>query len=264
MEFLKRNFAPITQRSWAEIDKRFREIMKSNLYARRVVDLHGPMGWEFSALPLGEVVIKSSEGDKVKWGIRKVLPVIELRSSFSLNIWKLDDIERGAENIDLTELEEAAKNVAAFEDEIVFYGCPEYGIAGLLDVLKDRYVTTEKQLDKFIGGLFEAIQVLKEDGIVGPYNLLVNKEVWNVMITSQDFAQRYKVIEKMLEGGTVIPTPRIPEAMLLAKGGHFKLFIGQDLSVGYEGHTAEMVNLFITETMTFVCVNPLGGVLIKF
>lgn len=264
MEFLKRKFAPITQRSWMEIDKRFTEVMKSNLYARRAVDLYGPMGWEFSALPLGEVAIKSSSGEKVQWGIRRVLPVIELRASFSLEIWKLDDVERGAKNVDLTELEEAARNVAAFEDEIVFYGCPEFGITGILDVVRDRYVTAEKQVEKFTASLFNAVNILKDDGIAGPYNLLVNRDIWSTVISSSDFAQGQKVIERLLDGGSVIPTPRIPEALVLAQGGHFKLFIGQDLSIGYEGHTSERVNLFITETLTFQCINPLGGVLIKF
>jgi len=39
MEFLKRSFAPLTERQWEEIDKRAREIFQSQLFGRRIVDV---------------------------------------------------------------------------------------------------------------------------------------------------------------------------------------------------------------------------------
>ncbi|MEN3042467.1 MAG: family 1 encapsulin nanocompartment shell protein [Fervidobacterium sp.] len=264
MEFLKRAFAPITTKSWKEIDERTKEILKNNLYARRVVDVHGPLGWQFSALPLGEVEVKSDDTDKVQWGIRKILPVIELRTSFKLKIWDLDNIERGAQAPDFSTLEDAARQVAKFEDELVFFGCPEYGIKGIVEIIKERSLSAIKDDVKFLSSVQRAIQILKKDGISGPYNLLISADVWKEMVSDQYFYQTSRVLLNLLEGGKVVPTPRLDEAIVIAQGNHFKLFIGQDFSVGYEGSTDTEVKLFITETLTFCIVNPLGAVGLKF
>lgn len=264
MEFLKRSIAPLTSKAWKEIDERAKEILKANLYARRFVDVHGPLGWQFSALPLGEVDVKSDETEKVQWGIRKILPVIELRTSFKLNIWGLDNLERGSQNPDLTALEDAAKQCAKFEDDLVLFGCQDYGIKGLIDVARERNVGASKEPSKFISSVQKSIEVLKEDGISAPYNLLISNDIWKELMANSYFYQLNNTLSALLEGGKVIPTLRIDEAIVIAQGNHFKLFIGQDFSIGYEGNNETEVKLFITETLTFYIANPLGLVGLKF
>lgn len=264
MDFLKRNLAPITPKAWNEIDRRVREVLRSNLYGRRIVELVGPKGWEFSALAVGQVVVKSSQDEPVQWGIRKVLPVVELRASFSLDTWELDNVERGMVGVDLKPLEDAAKAVAEFEDEVVFNGCAEYGITGILELTRDRSISTTREFGKIVGSVADASFLLKEDGVPGPYNFLINDVVWSEMAGTHGFYQQLKVLNWHLDGGNVIPTPRIDGGLLVAKGDHFRLVIGHDLSVGYEGQTDTNVKLFITETFTFQVINPLAVVGINF
>ncbi|MFF1798049.1 encapsulin, partial [Kitasatospora sp. NPDC058263] len=46
--------------------------------------------------------------------------------------------------------------------------------------------------------------------------------------------------------------PAIEDAFLLsARGGDFELVLGQDISVGYLSHTADSVDLYLQESLTF-------------
>jgi len=49
------------------------------------------------------------------------------------------------------------------------------------------------------------------------------------------------VWSQALEGGAVITT----------RGGDFDLWLGQDISIGYLGHTADSVTLYLQESLTF-------------
>jgi uncharacterized linocin/CFP29 family protein len=89
--------APISDKAWAEIDNQAQRTLKGNLSARKVVDFSGPHGLELGAVNLG--LLKLPEGDNARtapWGLRQVLPLVEVRIPFTLKIWELDNVDRGA------------------------------------------------------------------------------------------------------------------------------------------------------------------------
>jgi uncharacterized linocin/CFP29 family protein len=45
----------------------------------------------------------------VKYGIHQLLPLVETRMPFSLNIWELDNLDRGNKDVDLDNVHEAEK-----------------------------------------------------------------------------------------------------------------------------------------------------------
>lgn len=59
------------------------------LQGRTLVDVDGPHGWQYAAVNTGRLAIKSDSGLGVAWGIREVLPLIELRISIELSIVEL-------------------------------------------------------------------------------------------------------------------------------------------------------------------------------
>jgi uncharacterized linocin/CFP29 family protein len=44
--------------------------------------------------------------------------------------------------------------------------------------------------------------------------------------------------------------------MISSRGGDFKLTLGQDLSIGYESHTQNEVQLYLTESFVFRVIEP--------
>lgn len=57
--------------------------------------------------------------------------MVETRISFNLDVWELDNVIRGAEDVELGPLEEAAAQAADFEDKAIYEGLSE-GIRSLV------------------------------------------------------------------------------------------------------------------------------------
>ena len=131
MNHLLRSIAPIPESGWELLDTEARERLTVALAARKLVDFSGPLGWEHSATDLGRTnAIAGPPSEGVTALRRRVLPLVELRSDFSVARDELRDADRGAEDIDLAALDEAARRIACAENVAVFHGFEQAGIAG--------------------------------------------------------------------------------------------------------------------------------------
>lgn len=255
MDFLKRSLAPITDEGWKEIDEQAREILSNKLTGRKVVDVVEPQGWEYSSIPQGRLDIKENNSDSVRYGIRKALPIVETRKSFKLNIWELDNLSRGAEDVDLSPLEEAAAKAAKFEEDAIFNGLAEAGIEGLFSSA-GASVTLSEGKSGILSGVSEAVTVFQDEAIEGPYSLLVNKDLWKTIAGTYNGYPLKKQLEDLL-GGPVVYSPKVEDpALVSTRGDDVQLVLGQDFSIGYEDHTTEEVKLFITESFGFRVLEP--------
>ena len=132
MNLQKRNLAPVAEETWDELEATLKNVLTTNLTARRVVDTDGPRGWQHSAVSSGRVQEPSGqEKSPVSFGVRIVRPLVEYRAPFSLEREELEAIDRGAEDPDLAPLEKAAIDAARFEDTAVFEGLELGSIEGL-------------------------------------------------------------------------------------------------------------------------------------
>jgi uncharacterized linocin/CFP29 family protein len=48
MDLFKRQLAPLSSEAWEEINERAKQVLKSYLSARKIVNVVGPKGWEYS------------------------------------------------------------------------------------------------------------------------------------------------------------------------------------------------------------------------
>ncbi|KUK23348.1 MAG: encapsulin [Synergistetes bacterium] len=265
MDFLRRNISPLTAKQWEEIDKRAKEVFSTQLHGRAVVDVVGPFGWEYAAHPTGEIELLSKEDDAVKFGLRKALPLVELKSYFYLDLNELDKLERGQPAIDLSALEEAVRNVAVFEDGAIFEGCEQSGIKGFLAYKEERSIPSSTTEEEFLESLYKAMANFSLNGISGPYTLVINIDKWVEIVKASKHYPIHKKVEDILKGGKVLLTPRISDGLLVSeRGGDFELILGQDLSIGYEATEGSKVKLFITETFTFRIITPEALIHLKF
>ena len=122
-DLLRRQQAPIAPAAWLAIEAQARELLAANLSARKLIDVSGPHGWHHAAVDLGRLDPGAeTAADGVMYGIRKVLPLVEIRVAFSLDLWQLDDVVRGARDPDLEPLIAAAGQLVAFEERAVYHG----------------------------------------------------------------------------------------------------------------------------------------------
>lgn len=257
MDILKRDLAPIPDAAWDEINDEASDIFKSVLSARKFVDVDGPKGLDYGAVHTGRIEVASkSNNDDVKFGINQVMPLVENRRYFTLDIWELDNAARGAEDIDLSNMEKAAREIASFEERSIFYGLEQTDIGGIKHHCEHESVNLPKKSQNLLNTLSGQLTVFARNGIEGPYSLIVNEDVWERLVEQIDGYPLYKQVKNII-GGSIILSPFIEEAFLVSeRGGDFRLTIGQDLSIGYSYHNKEEVELYFTETFTFQCFEP--------
>lgn len=257
MDILKRSLAPITLEAWTEIDNQARQTLIAVLSARKIVDVKGPLGWNYAAVPLGRLEVPPGQKhEEVRYGIHKVLPLLEIEAPFELDIWEVDNIVRGAQNIDLSALEAAAHKVAQFEEQAIYYGFPQAGIVGLKDATHHTGFAMSNDPQSILEQVTRGLTAFIQHSIEGPYALVVNPEIWLHLSTYISGYPLKKHLEEQL-GGPVILSPSIQDAFLVStRGGDMQLVLGQDIGIGYRRHDKTNVSLYFTESFTFQVLVP--------
>jgi uncharacterized linocin/CFP29 family protein len=255
--FLHRSQAPLAEKAWQEIDDAVSQILRAQLRGRAVVDVDGPLGLEAAAVGLGRLDVGANpEPGKVGWGVHRVQPLIEVRVDFELDRWELDNLARGAEDVDLGPAEDAATAVARFEDNAVFNGFQDGSITGLATLAEHEPVALPLDRDGFLESVARGILALRDAGIDGPYALVLGKEAYHFLATQTGGYPLEKQVRSLLDA-PVIYAPVVDGAVLVSqRGGDFALTLGQDLVVGYEGRSSDKVMLFLTESFTFRVIEP--------
>ena len=255
MDVLKRGFAPISQEAWGVLDQQARVILRENLSARRFVDVEGPKGWDFPGFGTGRLVLpEGQQKGAVRFGVRQFQPMVETRISFEISIWDLDDISRGAVDVDLSSLEDAARKMAEFEERAIYHGLDEGCIEGLV---KGAGYTAELSVSKskdMIMGIAKGVRTMGAS-VEGPFALVGGDKLFAAI---DGFSEPYPMRKNLAElVDKVIYAPALDGALLVSlAGGHLQLTLGQDMSLGYEAHDSATVRLFFTETFTFRILEP--------
>jgi uncharacterized linocin/CFP29 family protein len=262
MNNLHRGLAPISDAAWAQIEEEASRTLKRHLAARRVVDVDGPKGTDFSAVGTGHLSQIPTPGDGVEATQRNVKALVELRVPFELTRQAIDDVERGSNDSDWDPLKEAARKIAFAEDRAVFDGYAAAGIQGIRDGSSNPVLPLPSSIKNYPNVVAQAVSELRLAGVNGPYTLLLGTEPYTAIGGATDdgypvLQHVQRLVEKIIwapaiEGGVVLTT----------RGGDFQLSIGQDLSIGYLSHSASTVQLYFQETMTFLMLTSEASVVL--
>jgi uncharacterized linocin/CFP29 family protein len=261
MDFLRRTLAPIADRAWEEIDAAVKQVLTTRLCGRTVVDVDGPRGLDTAAVGLGRLELgENPKAGRVGWGVHRLQPLIEARIAFELDLWELDNLARGAADVDFGPAEEAALAMARFEDEAIFNGFKRGSIGGLVALRAHDPVPIPLDPDGFLQAAVKAVLSLEDGGVEGPHALLLGPEPYRLYVTHTGGYPLKKQVQTLV-GGPVLYAPSLQGALLLSqRGGDFVLTVGQDLAVGYETRAAGKATFFLTESFTFRIIEPAAGV----
>ncbi len=263
MDILRKSLAPISDAAWEEINDTAKEVLNSVLSGRKFLDVEGPKGWDYAALSTGRIQVPANQKGAVKYGTHQVMPLVEARIPFELNIWELDNVARGAEDIDLEPMENAAREIAKFEETAIYEGFKAGQIAGLKQSTDYDVVPFPLAGEEIAGAIATAVSKLKANSIEGPYSLVLNTDKWQQINAYVKGYPLRKQLESLL-GGSIIMAPFVKDSYLVSeRGGDFRLVLGQDLSIGYESHNNKAVQLYFTESFTFQVIDPAAVLVLK-
>ncbi len=254
---LKREQAPISDAAWQEIDSQAARSLQNTLVARKIVDFCGPHGWEAAAVNTGRLDVKDQPQGKLTWGVRRVLPLIEVRVPFHLSQMELDNVVRGAKDPDLDALEAAAREAALFEDGAVFNGFAANNITGMIAASDHEPLPLPQDGSAYPGLAVRATTLLRDADIGGPYALVLgNDEYIALLAASSPGYPPYQAVLEILGGGVYV-SPAIQGGLIAStRGGDFELSVGVDFAVGFADRDRHNVELYLTESFTFRVLEP--------
>jgi uncharacterized linocin/CFP29 family protein len=264
---LLRGHAPISDAAWDMLDDEARERLSAALGARKVVDFSGPHGWEFSATNLGRAEpLGSAPAEGVTSARRRVLPVAELRAPFTVARAELAAADRGALDLDLDALDEAALCMGRAENVAVFHGFEEAGMVGITQASPHPPIARTGEPDRYASHVAKAAELLLRSGIDGPYGLALSPDDYTSVIETSEHGgyPLFDHLRQILRGGPIVWAPGVRGAVVMStRGGDFLFASGQDLAIGYDHHDADSVHLYLEQSFTFWAVEPDAAVAIE-
>lgn len=252
---LHRELAPVSSAAWAEIEEEAVRTFKRNIAGRRIVDMPEARGSRFSSLTTGHLNSTGDVLEGVRTSSREVIPVLELKVPFSVTRAAVDDVLRGSVDSDWQPVKDAATAIATAEDTVVFHGYDALGMTGIVDASSNESIGVPEDVRELPEAVAKALTRLRLVGVEGPYTLVLSADLYTQVNETTDHG--YPVLEHIQrllskDGGKIIWAPALTGAVLLSeRGGDFELSLGTDLSIGYDSHDAEKVNLYLYETFVF-------------
>jgi uncharacterized linocin/CFP29 family protein len=265
MNHLHREVAPISEAGWKALEEEVTPRLTTHLAARKLVDFDGPHGWRHSATNLGRAAAIGSPAEGVVAAQRRVLPLVELRAEFKVRRAELQDAERGASDLDFSELAEAARRMALAENTSVFYGYPAAAVRGIAECSTHSPIPLAAEAHSYPNSVARAVDLLRQAGIGGPYGLAIGPSNYTRIVETTEHGG-YPLLDHLRQilGGPVVWAPGVEGGILLSlRGGDFVLESGQDISLGYLDHDAEVVHLYLEESFSFRVLEPEAAVVLQ-
>ena len=261
MNNLHRELAPVSTAAWAQIEEEAKRSFTLYTAGRRVTDVAGPDGLALAAVGTGHLTGIDPPADGVMARARQVQPLVELRVPFTLSRQAIDDVERGAQDSDWQPVIDAARQIAFAEDRAVFDGYRAAGITGIGENSPNPEMTLPGDVRGYPDTVAAALAALRRAGIGGPYALVLSDAAYTAVTETSDHG--YPVRDQLARviDGEIVRASAIDGAYVVStRGGDFELHLGQDLSIGYLSHDADSVQLYFTESLTFLVYTPEASV----
>ncbi len=252
---LKKELAPLSTKVWQEIESRANEILRTRLAGRKAIRVVGPLGWNYTSVTEGRLDIVGDSGD-VKTGVYRSTPLTEARVRFSLNRWEMDNLNRGARDIDLSALDSAVEKIADFEENTIYNGFKAGGIIGLKEAAVHKPISFGTDSSSIMEAIAKGVLLLQQESVDAPYALIVGPKAYLALSKEVQGLPLVERIEKLIKG-KVIQSLTLEGALLVPYDNeNLELVVGQDFAVGYETHDTKDVTLFITESFIFRVLDP--------
>ena len=254
MNHLDRHLAPLSAAAWEAVEDAVKRHMSTYLVARRLVDFEGPHGWDYTSTTLGRTSPVKLNGDGgVDARQRRVVAVVELRAAFKVSRAELEHAERGAEDLDLTDLDRAAREIALVENRAVFQGISDTGIEGIGSASPHDAIPLGDDYESYPKVVAAAVNRLRLAGVAGPYSLALGPNAYTgVVETTEEGGLVVLDHLHQILGDSVVWAPGVVGGLVLSmRGGDFVIDVGQDLSIGYRSHDSDSVELYLEESFTF-------------
>jgi uncharacterized linocin/CFP29 family protein len=122
-------------------------------------------------------------------------------------------------------------------------------------------MTLPADVRQYPEAIAHALSQLRLAGVNGPYAVLLGADAYTALTETSDHGYPVLAHVQRLIISELIWAPAIAGAFVLStRGGDFQLHIGQDVSIGYFGHSETVVRLYLQESITFLLLTTEAAV----
>ncbi|MFT4200330.1 family 1 encapsulin nanocompartment shell protein [Gordonia sp. (in: high G+C Gram-positive bacteria)] len=264
MNNLHRELAPISSAAWEEIEEEASRSFKRNVAGRRLVDVVGPLGLDAASVGTGKTHKIDSPAEGIHASLRDSQSLVELRVPFTVTRESIDNVDRGAKDSDWDPVRDAARDLALAEDRAIFEGYTAAGIDGIGSKALGP-IKLPADVADYPQALAEALSALKLESVDRPYSMVASTKLYNAISETSDHGYPVRQhLQRQLVDGEILWAPALDDAYVIStRGGDFEMTIGQDVSIGYDSHDADVVNLYFIESFTFLVYTGEAAVALK-
>jgi uncharacterized linocin/CFP29 family protein len=246
-KYLAREDAPFESAVWELLDTTMKEVAKSQLVGRRILNTEGPYGLGLKAVPLSD---KETESGLIA---SQALPVLLIQTPFTLGTRDIASYERDGLALDTGPVAEATLACARLEDGLIFRGAPN--VPGLLTVEGSTAMALSswEEVGMAANDIIQAITRLDNAGFHGPYSLALTPARYNLLFRLYPRGKQSELehIQTMVsEGAFKAPILESGGVLVAANVRCASIVLGQDMSIGYIGPAGDRQEFSISGSLT--------------
>ncbi|SHJ19963.1 family 1 encapsulin nanocompartment shell protein [Lutispora thermophila] len=241
MSYLSREASTLSDKLWEKIDSAVIDAARRALVGRRFLHIFGPLGVGVNFIAIDdvdEIDEVSQDGIIITKG-RRLVEIPTIYDDFTLLAKDLEHSDRMGFPVDLSRAMAAAEACSLKEDRLIFFGDSELGYEGLLTaqginrISKKEWAEGENAFTDVVSGM----QLLTENGIYGPYALVVSLDLYTQLQRLQPGTGLLEIdrISKLVDG-RVFKSPVLGKnkaILVCPESRNMDLVIGQDMAAAY-------------------------------
>jgi len=260
--FLHRDDTPFGSSVWEAIDEAVVGAARSQLSARRILEIEGPYGLGLKVVPESDLKSKpQSTDDGVELLASCAIPVAMLRKTFQLPARDIAAAETSGLPLHTMPAAEAAVAVARQEDALLFAGIPKAGVEGLLSAkgAQNLKLSSWDEVGSAADDLIKAMSLLDGAGYHGPYALALETALYNRLFRRYRQGNLTEIDQvRSFLGDSVVKAPGIATGgVLVAAGRQFaSIVLGQDIMTGFIGPEGGNYEFSISESVALRLRRP--------
>ena len=221
------------------------------LTARRFLTVDGPFGLGYVAAPAGNDDQRQHISHGATTVISRTIPVPMIFRHFTLSRRRIAAHTETGHPLDLSQLSQATLEVAAREEELIYHGDPEFGLAGLCNVENRNHLDGGDWMDveQVLRDVLAAVTLLDESRFHGPYALALEPRLYNNLFRRYPEGSDMLQIDhlKGLCANGIHKTDIHGAALVAPEAG--TLLIGEDLTVDFTFPDSAHFNFAVRESL---------------
>ncbi len=234
---------------WEKMQRAVHETIEGHLVGRKFLGVYGPLGTGAQCVPLDTYGIPSwasvdmlGEGNEAIHSLKRDIAHIPLIYKDFWLFWRDIEASKKCEiPLDVSAAIGAAVAAAVREDDLIFNGCPEMNMAGLLNAPGRNILKLNDW--SVIGNGFQdvvsAVEKLRSAGFLPPYALVVSPRLYALLHKVYERTGKLEIdgVKELVKGGVYqSPVLKKDVALVVATGRqNLDLAVGTNYTVEYWG-----------------------------